>query len=59
MDFTWYVQTLDGSTNCFRGTTWPGVFIRLIDRPTVDAVVIAVQVQRQSTDVCRNATMEA
>ena len=34
------------------GITWPGVFSRLIDQPAVDGVVIAVQVQRQSTDVC-------
>ena len=31
------------------------MFSHLIDQPAVDAVVIAVQVQRQSTDVCRNA----
>ena len=53
----WCVQMLDRSSRCcFHGTTWPGVFI---DRPTVVDVVIEVQVQRQSTDVCLNATMEA
>ena len=37
--------------------TWPGVFSHMIVRPTVNAVIIAAQVP--STDVCRNATMEA
>ena len=55
---TWCVQTLDRLTNsgCSAAFMSPGMFIRSINQPTVDAVIVT---QVQSTVLCRNATMEA